>query len=66
MSAPETERLTAVFTQDKVTKRTFRYKEDSETPIIGSIYVQQDEAARLGNPERITVTVEALNGPVGS
>lgn len=44
------------FTQDKVTKGSVRYHEDSDDPVVGSIYIRK---AALGPdwPETITVTV---------
>ena len=57
------ERLEAVFTFDKDTANTRRYKEDPDNPpFAGYVYLQQWAAKKLGGgklPERIRVTVTA-------
>jgi len=45
-------------TKDKVTPGTVRFKEDSEDHPI-TIYLTKDRVAELGNPETLTVTIEA-------
>ena len=55
------ERLEAVFTFDKDTANTRRYKEDPDNPpFAGYLYLQQWAARKLGDgtmPERVRVTV---------
>jgi hypothetical protein len=53
------DKLELTFTQDKETKGTFRYAEDGDEPIIGSVYIRKPAAEKLGNPTAIKVTVEA-------
>jgi hypothetical protein len=57
----EKQKLTAVFTVEKETKNTIRYQEvvSTEPPVVGTIYIQKYAANKLGNPSKITVTVEA-------
>jgi len=56
-------KLEAVFEFEKDTKNTRRYSESLEgPPIIGTLYLQQWAAKRLGNgtlPARIRVVVTA-------
>lgn len=51
------------FTVDKETKNTVRYAEvvTGVTALVGVIYVQKPTANQLGNPEKIVVTLEAVN-----
>ncbi len=56
------DKLQAVFTVEKDTKNTRRYKESDTNgaPIIGTLYVQQWALKKLGGgqlPERVRVTV---------
>lgn len=57
----EKQKLTAVFTVEKDTKNTIRFQEviGTEPPIINTLYVQKYAVNKLGNPSKITVTVEA-------
>jgi hypothetical protein len=50
--------LTLSFTQERETKGTFRYSEDGDEPVVGTLYVKKAAAAKLDNPESITVTIE--------
>jgi hypothetical protein len=48
--------------QEKTTPGTIRYAEDhpdTEPPKSGTLYIKKHAAAQLGNPQKITVTVEA-------
>lgn len=44
------------FEFERETKRTYRFKEVSEEPVIGTLYVQQ--SAFDEKPERIEVTIK--------
>lgn len=48
--------------QERETKRTIRYHEDSgdEKEIVGTIYLQKTAVDLLGNPKSIKVTIEAV------
>lgn len=47
------------FKKSKETKGTIVYKEEADDPKIGSLYLKKSAASELGNPENVTVTVEA-------
>ena len=51
-----------VLRKDKETKNTWRYTElpDTDTLVIGSIYIQKSQVIELGSPEEIKITIEAL------
>jgi hypothetical protein len=51
--------VTVTMTLDKETTRTIRYKEDTENPRIGVIYIPKATLAELGDPQEITVTISA-------
>jgi hypothetical protein len=51
--------VTLTFTKDKETKGTFRYAEDGDEPVVGTVYVRKAAAEKLGNPEKITVSIQA-------
>jgi len=61
--------LTVQLETEKVTKNTVRFKEvfaadgaeDLSGKVFGTIYVQQSALARLGDPDYIVVTIEALD-----
>lgn len=55
-AAPKSAVVTATFEFERSTKNTHRFHEDSETPVIGTLYVQQS-AFPNGAPESITVTI---------
>ena len=49
------------FTLERETKGTFRYAEDSEVPIIGSLYIQKWAIKQYFNefpPKKISLVVE--------
>lgn len=46
------------FTYERDTKRTYRFQEDSEDPIVGTLYVQK--SAFKTRPERIEVRLKAI------
>jgi hypothetical protein len=56
---PAKKKVSAVFVQDKVTKNTVRFKAESDNAFTAYVYVMKDAAEKLGNVERVTVTVEA-------
>lgn len=49
--------ITATFVKGKETKRTWRYESENDE-ISGSLYLQKEKVAELGNPEKLTVTVD--------
>ena len=56
-TATKTKPLTLDFIVERETKRTMRFQEASEHPVIGTLYVQKGALAELGNPETLTVTL---------
>jgi hypothetical protein len=60
-----TEPLKVTLKRAKETKNTVRYEEPEggEPPIIGTLYLQKWATHRLGDPEMVTVTVDAQNSP---
>ena len=60
-TATKTKPLTLDFTVERGTKRTMRFQEvtDNDHPVVGTLYVQKDALAELGNPETLTVTIAA-------
>lgn len=56
--------LKVTLTKEKETKNTVRFQETStangEPEVVGSVYVQKWAWTRLGNPDTITVTVDAV------
>ena len=55
--APESVELS--FTKERETKNTVRFSEDSENPVVGTLYIQKSAANDLGNPDNLTVTITA-------
>jgi hypothetical protein len=54
-----TKHQTATFKLEKETKNAVRYQEDSEFPMIGTLYVQKSTFKDHGSiPAEIKVTVE--------
>lgn len=55
------DRLTAKFVTERETKNTVRFREDGpeDQHKIGTLYVQKSELQKLGNPNKLLVTVEA-------
>lgn len=50
------------FDFEKETKNTRKFEEQPEpgnAPVIGTLYVQKHVLHGLGNPERLTITIEA-------
>lgn len=61
-AAAKTESLVVTFDRERETKRTVRFAErvdDDQPEQIGTVYVQKHALAAIGNPEAITVTIEA-------
>ena len=52
---------TLTFKHEKDTKGTHRYQEDSEEPVIGTLYIRKDKMSRIAGelPGTLTVTIEA-------
>lgn len=48
--------MTITFTYERDTKRTYRYKEDSDNPIVGTLYMSK---ASLGDnpPKKLIVEI---------
>ena len=55
------EPFSATFKQEKETKNTVRYSEESEDrrPVVGTVYIDKYELPKP-YPERIRVTIEVL------
>ncbi|MFQ6128181.1 MAG: hypothetical protein ACE5QW_04695 [Thermoplasmata archaeon] len=49
--------VTLTFSYKRDTKRTYRFQEESDNPIVGTLYVQK--RAFKSRPERIEVTLKA-------
>jgi len=64
----KTPSITVSFNREKETPGTVRYTEDvqGEEKLIGVLYVQKNTAARLGNPETLTVTLLAGTPGMGA
>lgn len=57
------ESIVIQFTKSRETKGTFVYEEDHEEtdpPVVRTLYVARHAAAKLGNPEKISVTIAAV------
>jgi len=52
--------LTTTMYKEKETKNTVRYQEvvSDQPPIIGTLYIQKYAIKRIGDPDRIKVTIE--------
>lgn len=61
MTEPVTEPVTVVLDREKATKNTVRYAERNgdEPTRIGTLYLQKATVAALGDPQAITITVDA-------
>jgi len=48
------------FERERETKNTVRYEEQvtDEPPVVGTLYLQKYALNRLGNPDRLRVTVD--------
>lgn len=51
--------ITVNFTVERETKGTFRYAEDGDDPIVGTLYLRKSACTKLGNPERLKLTINA-------
>jgi hypothetical protein len=50
------------FVKERETKNTVRFAEqttDDATPVVGTLYVQNDALSALGNPDSLSVTIAA-------
>ena len=49
------------FQRERETKNTVRYEEQvtDAPPVVGTLYLQKYVLNRLGNPDRLRVTIEA-------
>jgi hypothetical protein len=50
--------MTVTFELERETKNTFRFSENAENPVIGTLYVQKSAFADE-TPRTLTVTIEA-------
>lgn len=51
--------ITAEFEREKETKNTIRYVETADPPKVGMIYMPRKTLEQLGDPERLTITIDA-------
>lgn len=54
--------LTATFVRERETKNTIRFAEEENQegpPIVGTIYIQKYALRRIGDPEKIVLTIRA-------
>ena len=55
--------ITIQFSRERETKNTVRYTEEipandaDATPVVGTLYVSKRALQKLGNPDRLTVTI---------
>lgn len=54
-----TKNVTVNFELERETKNTIRYSEVGDDAVIGTLYLKKSAAAKLGNPEKISVEVTA-------
>ena len=61
MTAPES-KFEIIFNTERTTKNTIRFQEEPQSgeAIIGTLYVQKSFLAKLGNPRKLKVTIEAF------
>lgn len=60
MATAKTAPITVEFQYEKDTANTVRYTEvvdDGADKLVGVLYIQKNTAARLGKPEKLTVTL---------
>lgn len=50
---------TIYFSVDRETKGTFRYAEEGDDPIVGTLYVRKPAYNKLGGPQRLKVVLSA-------
>ena len=58
-------KVEALFNVERETKRTRRFTEDEHPEgleVIGTVYVQKHALAKIGNPSRIRVVIEPIDG----
>jgi hypothetical protein len=57
----KTTKLTVKFPElDRETQNKVRYvEEEGDNQVVGKLYLSKDAAKKLGNPDSITVTIEA-------
>lgn len=49
--------LVVKFRKEKETKRTWRFKEEADEPVIGAIYIQKSAFSEQPVPEEIIATI---------
>ena len=59
------ESITIRLRKERETKNTIRFEEmeneEGNPPLVGTLYVQKWALKRLGNPERLTLRLEAAD-----
>lgn len=48
------------FTYDRDTPNKSRYNEDSDSPIVGVLYLTQAARGAMGNPTNLKMTIEVV------
>jgi hypothetical protein len=51
--------MTVNFELERETKNTVRYAEQADDPVVGTLYVKKSAAAKLGNPDKLAVTLKS-------
>jgi len=51
--------VVAKFKKERETKNKVRYEEEGDSPVIDKLYVSKTSVKELGDPEELTVTIEA-------
>jgi len=53
-------KLQIILEKERITKNTIRYAEleDEQPPIVRSLYIQKFGVKKLGDPQKIKVTIE--------
>lgn len=54
------DKIELTFTKEKVTKGTWRYKEDGDSlhQVIGALYIRKHHLQDIGEAEKIRITIE--------
>lgn len=58
MTAAKTKQVKVSFVKEKETKNKVRYHEESKEPVIEKLYVSKTVVKALGDPEKLTVTLD--------
>ncbi len=52
-------KITTTLVREKVCKNSIRYEEKGDNKYIGKVYIKKSTLEELGNPQKITLTLEA-------